>query len=618
MLKRVIAIIMVFSILFSTVPVNAADKYDKLLQQFVTEYVKYGYDNNYWNANKSKLMPMLDKIFREAQGLNDSEWKAFSGGIIKTVKQGIYFSKEYNPYYIAREIYQYGWYPLVEYWKMQDSNPWSYDPDADYSELVISTLTDTLKQSIIDGYPVSDEVMNTLPVECADKINSLDMAPQEVRYVLYMLGEYILYKDQDADEDTIYEFPVFETSNSEKAIKNTLDVIDSSYKHEILEIRKYRSALFFKFKGTQPSKETKMDVALAINMGIIPKNLQENYQKPVTKEEYVSLIVNTIFTWQLQNKWDRYETETHKIPLEDKAITKERYLSSIISTDYKSQPNDNEDIKLAYLMGLINDTSYSDFKPKTLLTRQEAAVMLANYFQWYLYSTDIDNKSLNKDITDFNKAASWAKDSIALCFYNNSKLQLFPLNNKKTINPQANITRNEAIITAYNIYNYLCDIPLYVRGATYYLRFMDYSVNKNTVTAIHLNSEYPLSEFASEVQLLLEEDILKGKTSANTPEQFTAMGLGLFRITDVIEEEYGKRIFFGGLTSTGHFSPDLPRKTLDAIFSGKNHLFDVGWAKVEINGNGFIYKINLMNNGFHTPDCYGGLQLKKPIGNIIR
>jgi hypothetical protein len=194
--RLVITIILMISITLNAVPVNAAtDKYDKLTQQFAAALEKHGTEIGYFKANKTKLMAIINKVFREVHDLNDGEWKAFSNGVIRSAEEGYFFDKKFKSETIARNFYNYGWGDLLEYWRLKDNNTWINDPDKDYSNEVISVLTDSLKKTKAEGYTVSDETIQTLPAKCAEKINSLDLAPQELQYMLYKLRSCILFRD---------------------------------------------------------------------------------------------------------------------------------------------------------------------------------------------------------------------------------------------------------------------------------------------------------------------------------------------------------------------------------------------------------------------------------------
>ena len=108
----------------------------------------------------------------------------------------------------------------------------------------------------------------------------------------------------------------------------------------------------------------KAKVVKAISLGIVPKELQGDYSNSISRQEFVSLFVNALFTYQ------KNEIDHKKDTIPSENITKKLFLESIKVTDYSFKDTKNEDVKIAYMMGLVNGTSGTTFSPHYTITRE--------------------------------------------------------------------------------------------------------------------------------------------------------------------------------------------------------------------------------------------------------
>lgn len=177
---------------------------------------------------------------------------------------------------------------------------------------------------------------------------------------------------------------------------------------------------------TSYSKWAKESINEAINVGIVPKDLQSNYTNKITRQEFCQLAVQT------------YVTKT----------------GSNIDINTKSPFIDVNDhyVTVAYNLKIVSGTGNNKFSPNNYITRQEAAVMVNNLAK----ILNINSNSAIKDkFVDESYFASWAKDAI----YSVSKIKsgdvyvMTGTGNGK-FSPWFNYTREQAISTMIRLYNY--------------------------------------------------------------------------------------------------------------------------------------------------------------------
>ncbi|QUH29121.1 S-layer homology domain-containing protein [Vallitalea guaymasensis] len=127
----------------------------------------------------------------------------------------------------------------------------------------------------------------------------------------------------------------------------------------------------------EPSDWAKEDVMDAINRGYVPEHLQNNYQQPITREEFAELFVTAIFT-DRNESIDSCHFDT-KSGWDFQKLTPENVLSKVTTTAYFTD-TDNPYIRVANILGIINGDGNHKFHPDELITREQAAVMFLNYF----------------------------------------------------------------------------------------------------------------------------------------------------------------------------------------------------------------------------------------------
>jgi len=180
-----------------------------------------------------------------------------------------------------------------------------------------------------------------------------------------------------------------------------------------------------------PSTWAQAEVFAADNVQIIPSALRSSYREKITREEFCELIMKMLC---------KVNTVSDAKALLDKKNIK--FEDNFTDTD-------NENVIAANLLGILNGRGNGIFDPDSGITRQEAAVMLANTAK--LLGVKIGTAPTFKDS---DKMASWAADAIKTvtaieCSYG-SKVMGGVGNNM--FDPLGAYTREQSILTVYRLF----------------------------------------------------------------------------------------------------------------------------------------------------------------------
>lgn len=332
----------------------------------------------------------------------------------------------------------------------------------------------------------------------------------------------------------------------------------------------------------EPSSWAKDVVNEAIEMGIVPEGIQNNYQQAITREEFASLFVQMIFSYQ--------EIKVVENPkyYGSGPVSKEMFLENVKVLDFNFTDTKSEDVKLAYMMGLVNGTSDTTFSPSKKITRQEAACLLANYSEVFY----VDYTDLPKRIGDYSKIASWAKDSmllsqgLGLLGDTSGKYGLPPYTAKMIISPLGNFTREQAIIVARRAYDLGNFHTVMLRGKIQYgaeATKLKWEVSRNVTTAVEIISD--LNNFEDSLYATWEQ-------IAPTMQYKNPTSRQVFSYT------WNSKYFVYG---------SIDDAVLKASVANKNAIFDYGYAEYEIHNPNYVFQFRFKNNGLFTHHGkYGG------------
>lgn len=331
------------------------------------------------------------------------------------------------------------------------------------------------------------------------------------------------------------------------------------------------------------SEWAKPYVNRALEIGIVPEDIQGNYQQVITREEFASLFVYTAFTHQAVKR-----PETDNAGFGTHAITKEEFLANVKVTDYSFTDTTSENIKLAYMMGLVDGTSKTTFTPDKPVTRQEAAVMLVNYAQFSISNPEYNYN--DKLILDLNKTSSWAKDSLIAAFaqefFNGTSGNKHEYPYTVTMDPLGNFTREQAITVALRAYDMGIFAVIKLRGQVAYIEHMlrvEWEISSDKVTAV---------KFKDGQTLALSDGIKEAWVFYKTSKVFT----------NATDEQ-----ILAGAQDAVSLAYGVPSKEMvQAAGKGENAIFDLGYAEYEMLNDDFIFQYRFKNNGVHNYSYYGG------------
>lgn len=183
------------------------------------------------------------------------------------------------------------------------------------------------------------------------------------------------------------------------------------------------------FAADTPSAWAQASVDTATSWGLLPDGMQERYQDNITREEFAEVLEKICNHYSGGKNtyvfWDNYE-RVEGNPFTD---------------------TDNWSVKQMYCAGIMSGIGDGKFGPDMSLTREQAATMIANLF-------DFCDKPLTAAAPTFSDAgqiSSWAADGVG-------KVAAAGIMNGMGNNqfaPQGTYTREQSIVTALKTYELL-------------------------------------------------------------------------------------------------------------------------------------------------------------------
>ena len=190
-------------------------------------------------------------------------------------------------------------------------------------------------------------------------------------------------------------------------------------------------------KSTTPSDWAKPEIDKAIEIGLLPDYMRNNYQSNITRAEFCTLMTQFVFT-QLPSP--TYE-ELDKLIWEKGALIKSKFSDTFY-----------EYVDYAYKLGIVNGVSEDEFMPLGEITREQAATML------YRAALLFDKNDGSKDISSgFEGVSSWAREGVNFVAANG-----IMQGTDKGFEPQGTFTKEQAIATLVRMYEKFPDIPILV------------------------------------------------------------------------------------------------------------------------------------------------------------
>lgn len=177
--------------------------------------------------------------------------------------------------------------------------------------------------------------------------------------------------------------------------------------------------------ASEPSTWAKENIDKAIAADIVPEELQSQYIRNITRQEFCRLAVETYTAKTGQT----YSTDINDVGFAD--------------------CNDNY-VKIAYMLGIVSGVGNNMFAPEKNITRQEAAVMLNNLAKLL----NVEGSEKIDKFTDESDFAEWAKDSIySVAAMKSGDTYVMAGTGEGKFSPYDFYTREQAIATMWRTYN---------------------------------------------------------------------------------------------------------------------------------------------------------------------
>ena len=178
----------------------------------------------------------------------------------------------------------------------------------------------------------------------------------------------------------------------------------------------------------EASEWAKTEVDEAIKEGLVPSNLQGDYQKDIKRYEYVLLALEIL---------DRENTHV--------SIVREYPFTDILEHSY------NSEIVRAYNAGIIKGYGDGTFRPDETISREEIASLIVHLIE-KLNNEELTIQGQNIQYADRTSISSWAKPYIDYCYINDilkgTGKNAFGLD---IINPQGKATREQSIVLLHRL-----------------------------------------------------------------------------------------------------------------------------------------------------------------------
>lgn len=184
----------------------------------------------------------------------------------------------------------------------------------------------------------------------------------------------------------------------------------------------------------------KPEVEEAIRLGIVPEDMQNNYQNPITRAEFAKISVlyaarhfdmevDALIEWYLSSHEDEFGNP---------AVFKEDTFTDIENSEHAYY------IKCANSMHIVYGKGNSIFDPDAYITREEAATMLLRVYFCYGGGVKLGPKSEGVDnFSDVKEISSWADTAVRYMY----QWDVMKGVSEKSYAPKLNYTKEQSYAT---------------------------------------------------------------------------------------------------------------------------------------------------------------------------
>lgn len=383
------------------------------------------------------------------------------------VSQTGYRNRDAGLYYVVDEktvIAQFSYnlydYPGYGYQQIEDyvyTVTYTYNAEddtlyADYSkefeEAVNSNACDGTLQRISDYSKMSDWVPEVFPNVGSEKPALENLSDEQLAYVKQALGVPENLDVQVSIGDRITYWDAAEMWLIDISFYYNGEMVAGAlFNAYTLELG--RNITMYSGNTDIPSAWAIEEIDSARDAGIVPENLDSQYQDNITREEFCEIAAALV---------ESKTGETMADVLDQKELTSRNPFSD----------TSNSDVIAMNALGVVNGTGGGRFSPNDEITREEAATMLTRLGKIMNLSGP---ESVELSFSDAGSISDWAYDAVGFV-----SLCMDPTNNKYVMggtgenrfSPKDPYTREQAFASFMRLYNVIgsCSIDQMQIGGT--------------------------------------------------------------------------------------------------------------------------------------------------------
>jgi len=205
------------------------------------------------------------------------------------------------------------------------------------------------------------------------------------------------------------------------------------------------------FAADTPSSWAKKEVNKAIELALVPEELQSDYTAAITREEFCILVMGLADIYDVVAE-EEEAAEEAVVEEEEEAVEEEAVEEDAAEEAVSPfEDTDNEYVVAAYELGIVNGKAEGVFDPNGSITRQEAATMLTRAAK--VFGMDIQAEA--SAFADADKVAGYAKAGVDFVFaqgvMNGTGDDMFT--------PAGTYTREQSIMTVLRLCNVINGDP---------------------------------------------------------------------------------------------------------------------------------------------------------------
>lgn len=189
-----------------------------------------------------------------------------------------------------------------------------------------------------------------------------------------------------------------------------------------------------------PSPWAEYEVGQAIAAGLVPEELQSDYQQDITREEFAQLAVRLCMVKLRYTGGPEQFLEDYRLYFRDEAG---RPVAAVPETFSDAAPWGT----VASALGIAQGRGDGTFDPEGLITRQEAATMLWRTYRSYTGAAELEEPVEQLEYRDKDRIPAWAAAAVSWADYEG----VMEGDSSGSFIPQGHLSREQAILTIYRL-----------------------------------------------------------------------------------------------------------------------------------------------------------------------